>query len=367
VYVHVPFCARRCSYCDFSIAVRRETPVDEFISAIHDELAIRFPHGDRWNADTLYVGGGTPSRLGGEGVRRLLGTLTERIVLGADAEVTLEANPDDVTAEHAAAWVRAGVNRVSVGVQSFDDRVLAWMHRTHDAARAIASVRTLRDAGITNVSVDLIFALPAALERDWARDLDAALALEPDHISLYGLTVEPHTPLGRWVERGVTTAPAESQYEAEYLLAHARLTSAGFEHYEVSNFGRPGRASRHNACYWDGAPYAGIGPAAHGYDGESRRWNAAYASWTTLLRNGADPVAGHEVLSDENRAVERVYLGLRTRAGASLAPRQAQRAATWVDAGWASLADGARLTLSPEGWLRLDELAAALTVCEAHS
>src|SRR5437764_5654103 len=202
LYVHVPFCARRCSYCDFAIAVRARTPVDDYVGAIAAEIALRFPGDGSWPLETLYFGGGTPSLLRADGVHRLVGAIRARVKLDADAEVTLEANPDDVTPEAVQAWTGAGINRVSLGAQSFDDRALAWMHRTHSAARIVDAARVLREVGVANWSLDLIFALPSSLSREWSRDLDQALALEPPHISLYGLTIESGTALGRWRARG---------------------------------------------------------------------------------------------------------------------------------------------------------------------
>jgi oxygen-independent coproporphyrinogen III oxidase len=366
LYVHVPFCARRCSYCDFSIAVRAVVPVEGYIGAVRAEVALRFPGNEPWELDTLYLGGGTPSRLGPAGIAGLLDAIRQRVTLARDAEVTLEVNPEDATAEAAAAWRAAGINRVSLGTQSFHDRALEWMRRTHDAARAESAFKAVRAAGIENVSLDLIFALPTMLERSWELDLERALALAPSHVSLYGLTVEQATPLGRWVERGEVTEPPEERYEAEFLRAHDTMTAAGFEHYEVSNFARPGRRSRHNWAYWSGATYAGLGPAAHGFDGVHRRWNVApYEQWRRRLRQGLDPAAGTETLSDENRATEAVYLGLRTAAGLRLSGREMTSVRPWIQAGWAAVEDGARLVLRAPGWLRLDALTRSLTAARS--
>jgi oxygen-independent coproporphyrinogen-3 oxidase len=364
--VHVPFCARRCSYCDFSIAVRAVAPVNDFVAAVRSELEIRFPGAEQWEVDTLYFGGGTPSRLGPAGVARLLETIRNRISLAPDAEVTLEVNPDDATVEAAIAWRLAGVNRVSLGTQSFDDRALTWMRRTHDAAGAVRAIDAVRTAGIDNVALDLIFALPTMLERSWDADLERALALDPTHVSLYGLTVEPATPLARWVEQGNVAEPPEERYEAEFVRAHDVMTAAGFEHYEVSNFARPGRRSRHNWAYWSGAAYAGVGPAAHGFDGMQRRWNVApYEQWRRCLAKGDDPIAAMEVLTDENRVTERVYLGLRTAAGLRLSGKELASVQAWVQAGWASVEDGPRLVLRASGWLRLDALSRSLTAARS--
>jgi oxygen-independent coproporphyrinogen-3 oxidase len=367
LYVHVPFCARRCSYCDFSIAVRRIVPAAEFTTALATELDVRFSDARPWVVDTLYFGGGTPSRLGAEGVARLLDVMREHITLADGAEVTLEANPDDITDEAIAAWRTAGINRLSIGAQSFDDRVLAWMHRTHDSAAIARAVETARRGGIDNLSLDLIFALPESVERSWTDDVSRALELEPPHVSLYGLTIEPHTPLGRWQGRGEITESPDERYETEFLYAHDALTAAGFEHYEVSNFGKAGKHSRHNSAYWTGAPYAGLGPSAHEFDGVRRRWNtSAYVEWLARLAEGRDPVDDGENLSAENRVAEDVYLGLRTADGLRLSAQEMTRVEPWIDAGWAHLARPGRIQLTPLGWLRLDALAADLTLVRSR-
>lgn len=364
VYIHVPFCARRCSYCDFAIAVRREVPVAQFVDAIKAEVVTREigPSGTPFKS--LYFGGGTPSRLGAGicEITKLISTVAE-LPVSELGEVTVEANPEDIKAGVVRAWVEAGVNRVSIGVQSFDDAVLGWMHRTHNAAQVTTAVEILVGEGISNFSVDLIFAVPEALQRDWGRDLDLALSLEPGHLSVYGLTIEPHTPLGRWTARGQATESPEERYEAEFLEANRRLTEAGFLHYEVSNYAKPGYEAVHNSSYWQGVPYLGLGPSAHGFDGERRRWNAReYARWCELVAAGSDPIEGDEQIGPAQRAAERVYLGLRTTRGLEASPDELSRASRWMEEGWAEVVLG-RLVLTPTGWLRLDALAVALTEC----
>jgi oxygen-independent coproporphyrinogen-3 oxidase len=362
LYVHVPFCGRRCSYCDFAIAVRRVVPVEQYLESVELELERRYPGPpSTWTLDTLYLGGGTPSRLGADGVARLVDGVARRASLASAAEVTVEANPDDVTPAAVARWTAAGVNRLSLGVQSFDDDVLRWMHRTHDAATIGRAVDTARDGGLTNFSVDLIFAVPGEVSRDWARDLDAALALEPPHMSVYGLTVEQGTPLARWRARGAITEADEARYEAEFLATDAALRAAGFDHYEVSNYAGSGGPSRHNGAYWRNVPYAAVGPASHEFDGQRRRWNVAqYTDWQRRLAAGEDPVEESEELTPENRTAEQVYLGLRTSSGLKLRPGEEPTVARWVEAGWGAVTDG-RLVLTAIGWLRLDSLAASLT------
>jgi oxygen-independent coproporphyrinogen-3 oxidase len=350
-------------YCDFSIAVRRVVPVDEFIAAIASELNLRFPSDRRAEVQTLYFGGGTPSRLGGDGMARLIREITARMPIADGAEVTVEANPEDISAEVVGEWRAAGVNRLSLGSQSFDNEVLTWMHRTHDANAIARAVELARHEGIDNISLDLIFAVPERPPGSWERDVVRALELEPSHVSLYGLTIEPHTVLGRRQKRGELTESAEEAYEHEFLYAHDALGSAGFQHYEVSNFARDGARSRHNSAYWSGQRYAGLGPSAHEFDGEVRRWNLApYAEWLSTVREGRDPIAGREELTAENRQAEAVYLGLRTVDGLSVSEEELTRIAVWAEAGWATIDAARRVRLTATGWLRLDALAADLTL-----
>ncbi len=369
LYVHVPFCARRCSYCDFSIAVRRTIPMSVYVDAVATELALRNVRDRCDHLQTVYLGGGTPSRLGGEGVTALLHAIRRQVTIVADAEVTLEANPEDITADAVLAWRNAGVTRLSIGVQSFDDRVLQWMHRVHDAPMARAALTAARAGGLDAFSVDLIFSVPEMLNRNWERDVHEILAYRPEHVSLYGLTVEPHTPLGRWRARGDVVESPDERYASEFMFAHTQLRSAGFEHYEVSNFALPGRRARHNSAYWTGAPYLGLGPSAHGFDGTERRWNVvAYSAWLRALSGARDPVGGSEILTNDNIAAETVYLGLRTTDGLVVTAPEKARVARWLASGWVEWVDGAPDTLrcTPNGWLRLDSLAADLTAFRSH-
>jgi len=373
VYIHVPFCRRRCSYCDFSIAVRQSIPVDKYVESVVAEVRSRAVRIAPGQLRTLYLGGGTPSLLGSTGVGQLLQRFGEAVGAGdfstamwKEFELTLEANPEDVTAEAVRGWRLAGVNRVSLGVQSFDTRVLQWMHRGHDATGTAAAVRVLRDGGIADVSIDLIAGVPEMLERDWDRDLDLALALDPTHLSVYGLTVEPHTPLGRWAARGEVREAPEDRHATEFLRAHDRLTGAGFEHYEVSNYARPAFRARHNSAYWTRVPYLGLGPSAHGFDGAVRRWNLApYAAWSEAA--GRDPLDGSERIGSAERDAEEVYLGLRTVDGLDIPQKDIKKVTLWMDQGWAVLEPAGRLRLTAEGWLRLDALAAALTTARSRS
>jgi oxygen-independent coproporphyrinogen-3 oxidase len=363
LYFHVPFCARRCSYCDFAIAVRRVVPSADYVATVLREWAARQDH-PAWalsgTVATVYFGGGTPSMLDPAAIGAILDRVTADRPVSAAAEITLEANPDDVTPAAAGAWRRAGVNRISLGVQSFDAGVLSWMHRTHTVEQVPRAVGILRDAGFAALSLDLIFGLPAALRRDWPGDLDRAIGLEPEHVSLYGLTVEAGTPLGRWTARGEVAPVDEDRYAAEFLAAHARLAAAGFEHYEVSNYGRPGHRARHNSAYWKRAPFLGLGPSAHGGWGREREWNLRdWPAYARAVTAGTGWTAGRETLDEAAVALEELYLGLRTVEGVAAGQVEPGAAAAWMERGWAEAGAPGGLRLTPEGWLRLDALAAA--------
>ncbi|MBU6365207.1 MAG: radical SAM family heme chaperone HemW [Gemmatimonadetes bacterium] len=372
LYVHVPYCARRCSYCDFAIAVRRVVPWEAFARRVAGELARRVGAPLAAPLATVYLGGGTPSRLGPDGVAALCAVLRQAGAWAPGAEVTLEANPEDVTPEAVAAWARAGVNRVSLGVQSFSPVLLQWMHRVHDVEASVRAARLVRAGGIASLSVDLIFATPAPLARDWEAEVGGLLGLEPDHVSLYGLTIEERTPVARWQARGAVDPASEERYADEFLWLHERLEGGGFVHYEVSNYGRPGHRARHNSAYWQGVPYLGVGPSAHGFDGSSRRWNlSAVTAWERAVDEGQDPVAGSERLTAGNREAEAVYLGLRTVDGLPVRPDEEGLVGRWIAAGWMvpipSVGGGAgRVRCTPEGWLRLDALAADLTAVRSR-
>jgi oxygen-independent coproporphyrinogen-3 oxidase len=351
LYVHVPFCARRCSYCDFAIAVRKSVPSERYVDAVLREWAQGRREEEAQTIETLYFGGGTPSHLDPAALERLIAGLPK-----GSRETTLETNPDDVTPERVRAWVKGGIDRVSLGVQSFDPAVLTWMHRVHTQEQALEAVRTLRGEGIQNLSLDLIYALPPELSRDWGRDLDGALALEPEHLSLYGLTVEPHTPLQKWVEGKKAKVADDDRYAEEFLLAHERLTAAGYEHYEVSNYGKPGKRAIHNSAYWQRRPFIGLGPSAHSGVDDRRWWNIReYAAWSEAVERGRESVEGSELLDAARIRLEDLYLGLRTSDGLPADRLRPGLADQWVGEGWA-LIHGGVIRLTAEGWLRLDAL-----------
>ena len=367
LYVHAPFCARRCRYCDFAVSVRRGGGgLDDWCRALAAELDALAREGTFTLAtelDTLYVGGGTPSLLGREAMHALAGVVGSSRLSGGGLEWTAEVNPESFGRELAVRWRGAGVNRVSVGVQTFDDGALRWMGRLHGPSGAAKAVAQAREVGFSSVSIDLIFGLPASLSRDWTADLGRALALEVEHVSLYGLTVEPETRLGRDVAEGLERVAGSERYREEYLQAAEALTDAGYLHYEVSNFARPGHEGRHNRSYWTGVPYLGLGNGAHSFAPPLRRWNERdWETYSTRLGQGELPEAGRETLTTDQDRLERIWLGLRVSEGISVRGLgQEGRAVVeeWVATGLA-VCHGTRVRLTPGGWLLLDSLSVEL-------
>ena len=364
--MHVPFCARRCAYCDFAVHARRNPPVGAWLDAVVRELAFQAAAAG-WGAplelDTVYVGGGTPSLLGPHAMALLRERLAPLAVWDGTAEWTAEANPESFTAELARGWRAAGINRVSLGVQTFHPESLRWMGRLHGPEGPAQAMAAARAAGLDNVGLDLIFGLPAHLGRSWAADLEDALALGPEHVSLYGLTAEPATPLGRWVAEGRVTMTGEDRYAEEFLTAARLLPAAGFEHYEVSNFALPGRTSRHNSAYWSGVPYIGLGPGAHSYLAPRRWWNVRdWEAYRSRVEAGRDARDGEEILDGEAVALEGLWLGLRTHGGVAehgLTTPQRRTVAAWAGAGLCTVGQG-QVRLTTDGWLLLDRLALEL-------
>jgi oxygen-independent coproporphyrinogen III oxidase len=366
LYVHVPFCVRRCAYCDFAVTATREPPTQLWLESVAAEMALR-ANAEQWDQlelDTIYVGGGTPSLLGTGALAALAAVIRRFAGWRADSlEWTAEANPESLTPELAADWRAAGANRLSIGAQTFHQPALRWMGRLHGPDGPGRAFAAARQAGFENLSIDLIFGLPLHLSRDWGVDLDRALDLEPEHVSLYGLTAEPATPLGRWVASGREELAEEDRYADEYLQAVEALTRAGYEHYEVSNFARSGRQSRHNTAYWRHRAYAGIGPGAHSYAPPVRSWNVRdWAEYSRRVLRGQTAEEAREELSPGDASLERIWLGLRCSDGldaAALGPAQQDMVERWTAAGWAAERDGT-IQLTRHGWLLLDRLAVDL-------
>jgi len=315
IYVHIPFCASRCSYCDFFSTLRLSDVGCDYVDAVVAEGRLRARELRGEAVRTLYLGGGTPSQLPPRLLSRLVEGLGRVFDLGSLVEFTIEANPDDVTPQWCASLPALGVNRVSMGVQSFEDGVLRLIGRRHTASEAIEAVCRLRDAGIGNISIDLIYGLPGQTLASWASTVDQAVALGPQHISAYGLTYEEGTRLWWQRERGEVAEVPEEQCLGMYQILVKRLQEAGYEHYEISNFALPGCYSRHNSSYWDDTPYLGLGAAAHSYDGSVRRYNPHDLNRYIDAVTAGETAYEQEELTRWERYDERVMLGLRTARG----------------------------------------------------
>jgi len=307
IYVHVPFCRTRCRYCDFYRVGENRERMGLFLAALRREI-------DGWSAlhgrpvETVFFGGGTPSLLAPEEIERVLLLLARRFALAPDAEITVEANPSDLDLARLQALRACGVNRLSVGVQSFSDRELALLGRRHDAARAARVVGEARASGFANLSLDLMLAIPGQTEASFRRSLARAVDLAPDHLSLYLLEVHAGSEIDGLRRERARLFPGEEAQRRRYLATRERLGAAGYEHYEISNFARPGFACRHNLRYWRGEDWLGLGPAAHSLvDGRRFRHPADLGAWL------ADPLASEPLPCDP--AAERVYLGLRLAEG----------------------------------------------------
>ncbi|MDX1908678.1 MAG: radical SAM family heme chaperone HemW [Bacteroidia bacterium] len=370
LYFHIPFCRKACTYCDFHFVTQLRGKA-AMTAAMRDELTRRYAAGYAdtvW--DTVYLGGGTPSVLDLSELDLLLTAVRSGGAIRHGAEITLEANPDDMRPEQLAGWQSLGINRLSVGIQSFSDTDLRWMNRSHTGAEAAACVRLAREAGFRHLSLDLIFGLPGLSDTAWEENIRHALDLRPDHLSVYSLTVEDKTALAHQVRQGQTLVPPEDAYARQFMLAHDLLTAAGYIHYEISNYALPGCHARHNSAYWAGEPYLGIGPAAHAYDGRYRWWNHANnARYLKALTAGTWPEAARELLSAENQYHEYIITRLRTHHGISL-PQARSWVPDWDERFMPSVRDWMALDLvtltedtlraTPAGWMVADALATAL-------
>jgi len=362
LYVHVPFCLTKCVYCDFC-SITETGLIDEWLRAIGQEAALYA--GTPALFDSLYIGGGTPSLLGEERLARLFEGLRRHFTFSPDAEVTIEVNPDDATMSGLSFMKSLGVNRLSLGIQSFNDRELAFLKRRHDSAQGRAAIEAARDAGFSNIGLDLIYGLPGQTNKGWKATLEEAVSFRPAHISCYFLTVEGEAPLAAMARQGKVTLPGEERLRSLFLLTSRFLESQGFIHYEVSNFAASDRLMcRHNDKYWTHAPYLGLGPAAHSFDGHTRRWNVrSVGAYCEALREGKRPVEGEEALSPEQLSLERCYLGARTKRGISLAdvPEEAGPALRQLSRARLVRREGDRLIPTTRGFLVADSLPVLLT------
>jgi putative oxygen-independent coproporphyrinogen III oxidase len=359
VYVHIPFCAARCDYCDFATWTDRGHLIESYVDACVADLVRRGSDGYP-AATSVFFGGGTPSLLAAGQLVRIL----DAIVRGDDAEVTVECNPDSVDASKLAAYRRGGVNRLSFGVQSMAPHVLVALGRTHDPANVTRAIALARDAGFQRLNVDLIYGTPGESAADWRATLEGAIALDVPHVSAYALTVEPATPLGRRVAAGAAAPDDDGQADA-YLLADELLGAAGLDWYEVSNWARAGEECRHNLLYWSEGEYLGIGCAAHGHTDGRRWWNVRTPErYIAAVEAGTSAEAGEERLEPAPRAEEACALALRTRFGAPVAPRAASVVEELSAAGFVRRVDD-RVVLTTQGRLLASDVTARLLLAGA--
>ena len=318
LYIHIPFCRSRCSYCDFATGLYQTEIAERYVRALVEEIGASTVTGAR--VDTIYFGGGTPSLLDPSQLDRILTVVLNRFNMDAASEITLEINPGSITPEKLRDFRVLGINRASFGAQTFDDRELAKLGRSHTADDARRTFADLRTAGFDNISFDLIAGLPGQTLAGWERNVAEALALQPEHLSFYLLEVHSGTPLAQHIERGLQPVPDEDLAAVMYESMLERAVTAGYEHYEISNLCRPGFQSRHNTKYWTGEPYFGFGCSAHSYDGESRRWSnhRDVLKYVELVEHGSSPIIEEQNLTDSEVRAEALFLGLRLMRGVSL-------------------------------------------------
>jgi len=311
IYIHVPFCRQACTYCDFHFSTSLQF-TEPLILALKKEIILRKNYLQDEKVETVYFGGGTPSLIDTDHIKSILEIIRQEFNVIPNAEITLEANPDDLTHEKSEELFKAGINRLSIGIQSFYDDDLKFMNRAHDARQALSAIENVKKAGFDNISIDLIYGIQRSGESHWKENLETALSLDVDHLSCYALTIEPKTALADMIRKKKVPAPDDEKTVADFELLMDRAAEAGFEHYEISNFARKQKYSRHNTSYWQRKKYLGIGPSAHSYDGVSRQWNVANnQEYIRKLDESVLPFE-KEILTPENKFNEYILTSLRT-------------------------------------------------------
>lgn len=317
IYIHIPFCKKACHYCDFHFSTSPQYK-DQMLNALRSEIILRKNYLKNEKIETIYFGGGTPSLLTADELQVLIGQITDLFELSSNAEVTIEANPDDLNPKYVREIKSTLINRFSIGVQSFFEEDLKWMNRAHTASEAQSAIKRVQDAGFENITTDLIYGFPLLTDEKWEFNIQKLIEYQVPHISSYSITVEPKTALATFITKGNQAGMDEGQSASQFLMLIDQLAESGFEHYEISNFSKPGMHSRHNSNYWDGVNYLGIGPSAHSFNGESRQWNISnnskYIDGIELKKVPAET----EFLSTENKINEYIMTSLRTSKGMDL-------------------------------------------------
>lgn len=384
IYIHIPYCRKACIYCNFhfSTTIRHKTTM---VNAIVQEIKNApnfFPKKiEKLNKkiinyhlspiDSIYFGGGTPSLLSSDELQMLLDAVYQSFEVTRQAEITLETNPDDHTVEKLHQWKTIGINRLSIGVQSFFEEDLTWMNRTHTAEQSIACIHNAQQTGFSNLTIDLIYGIPGLSDERWKYNFDKAAALDVSHLSCYALTVEPKTTLNTFITQKHYAAPDTEQQARQFLLLMDWATGAAFEHYEISNFAKPGYRSRHNTAYWQGKPYFGFGPSAHSFDGhQTRWWNIANNALYIQSIHNNQPYFETEILTPNQQLNEYIMTALRTKEGIEMEGAKwdllseisfLEKIKKWEKQGKLLISDKS-ITLTNEGKLFADGIAADLFI-----
>ena len=373
IYLHIPFCKQACTYCNFHFSTSLRYK-DDLVQALRKEIIAEKDYLGGEEVATIYFGGGTPSILAVEDCQSLIDDLRKHFAVATDVEITLEANPDDVTLEKAAAWKNLGINRLSIGIQSFFEEELRWMNRAHNADQAKACIENSYAAGIDNLSIDLIYGSPLLTDDMWQQNVETAIGYGIKHLSCYALTVEEKTPLHKNISLQKTIDVDNDKQARQFLQLMEWLRNAGYEHYEVSNFAKPGFRSKHNSSYWKGFSYLGLGPSAHSFNGRERRWNIANNNVYIKSINGGGAEREIEKLTPSQQLNESIMISLRTMEGIDLNKMQMEWGekerkriekdlTKYLRTGLIKMSnDHAQLT--DEGMLRADGIAADLFVFE---
>ena len=318
IYLHIPFCKQKCSYCNFHFSTSFSLK-DEMLSAIKKEIQLRYNELENKTLKSLYFGGGTPSVLSGDEIKSLIDEIQKYFSFDNNIEITLESNPDDLNKNFLKELSQTEINRLSIGTQSFYDEDLKLMNRAHNASEAESSIKRAQDFGLVNISIDLIYGSPTSNFEIWKDNLNKTIELQVPHVSSYALTVEPKTALEKWIENGKIRSPEETEQNQEFYYMKDFLKDNGFDHYEISNFGKPGFHSKHNSAYWKSEPYLGIGPSAHSYNGNlERSWNIANNPIYIKNLNQNILPKEKEILTEKDRFNEMIMIGLRTIWGVDL-------------------------------------------------
>ena len=318
IYIHIPFCKNKCTYCDFHFSTTYHSYQDKMIDAIVEELKQRSDYLKGEFVETIYFGGGTPSLINLVGLSKIIETIYSFFIVTDTPEITLETNPDDITLELVHSWKSAGINRLSIGIQSFDEEVLKWMNRAHNVTQSFQAIQFAKQGGISNITIDLMYGLPGLSLEAWEHQIERALSLQVQHISAYCLTVEKNTVLDTWVKSNKVKISENDDQALQFELLQKKLNENGFDHYEISNFGKPNFYSLHNSNYWKGKKYLGVGPSAHSYDTIHRSWNVSNNHQYMKGIFEINPKFDFELLSKSDVFNELLLIGLRTIWGVDL-------------------------------------------------